>query len=110
MPGSIEDEFLCYVHRYDIDAQINPNFGEGAGPYPDPVSGCYVLKPAYRNGGERMADVIPLRQLQQCVDLVPRFGEEADVRLTQANVLDLPNTAYYLNKYFTRNLFYCLHV
>ena len=107
---TLSQEFLCYVQRYDIVNQINPEYGIGMGRYPDPATGCYMVKPGFRAHGHPMGDIIPLCQLQQMIGLVPHFGEEADKRFKKSNILDLPDTTYYVNKYFTRNLFYSLHL
>jgi len=107
----VTDQVLCYVHRYNLVSQINASWSGSntqRGPYPDPSTGCYVLKPSYRANGEIMGDVVALRQIQDYVDLVPHFGQEANPRSTKSNVMDIPNTSYYLNKYFNQNMFFSL--
>ena len=67
----------------------------------------YLLKRARRNAGEIMGDVIPLSQLRTLINLVPRFGVEADNRLTKETALEW-SSEYWLNKYFDKELFYAL--
>ena len=52
-----------------------------------------------------MGDVIPLSQLRTLINLVPRFGAEADNRLTKVTALEW-SSEYWLNKYFDKELFY----
>jgi len=59
--------------------------------------------PALRNDGAIMGDVVPLAKLRTLVDLVPRFGAEADTRLTKETALEY-SSEFWLNKYF----FLCL--
>jgi hypothetical protein len=67
----------------------------------------YLLKHAQRNTGEIMGDVIPLSQLRTLINLVPRFGAEADNQLTKETALEW-SSEYWLNKYFDKELFYAL--
>jgi hypothetical protein len=107
-PGT--DVFLCYVQRFDIIPQPNPILLASTnqkGPYPHPSTGMYLLKHAQRNTGEIMGDVIPLSQLRTLINLVPRFGVEADNQLTKETALEW-SSEYWLNKYFDKELFYAL--
>jgi hypothetical protein len=99
--------FLAYVQRFDIMPQINPLFSPRAGSYPDPVSSMYVLKRAIRAGGVLMGDVVPLGQLRAHVNLVPKFGSKADLRLTKQNSF-VYSDEFWLNKYFDKETFFAL--
>ena len=67
----------------------------------------YLLKRALRNHGAIMGDIVPLSQLRTLIDLVPRFGAEADKRLTKETALEC-GSEFWLNKYFNKELFYAL--
>lgn len=67
----------------------------------------YVLKRARRSDGTIMGGILPLCQTRALVDLVPRFGNEADRRLTKANILEY-SAEFWLNKYFDKEIFYTL--
>jgi hypothetical protein len=67
----------------------------------------HLLKRARRNAGELMGDVVPLSQIRALINLVPRFGEEADKRLTKETAVEY-SSEYWLNKYFEKELFYAL--
>jgi hypothetical protein len=54
-----------------------------------------------------MGNVIPLGQLRALLDLVPHFGAAANKRLTKEMSLEL-SLEFWLNKYFTKELFYAL--
>ena len=54
-----------------------------------------------------MGDVVPLRQIRTLLDLVPRFGEDANKQLTKETSLEL-SLEFWLNKYFEKELFYAL--
>ena len=68
----------------------------------------YVLKRAVRADKTHIGGIIPLQQTRELVDLVPRFGAEADRRFTYANSLEY-STEFWLNKYFDKELFYTLN-
>lgn len=106
-PSSSADLFLSYVQRFDIVPQPNPVAPAQRGIYPHPSTGMYLLKRARRNDGAIMGDVVPLAQLRALVNLVPRFGEEADKRLTKETALEY-SSEFWLNKYFDKELFYAL--
>jgi hypothetical protein len=94
-PGT--DLFLTYAQRFDIVPHLNP----------DPSTGMFVLKRSQRSDGTTMGDVVPLRQLRTLLDIIPRFGVEASKQLTKETSLEL-SREFWLNKYFTKELFYSL--
>jgi hypothetical protein len=67
----------------------------------------YLLKRARRSDRAIMGDVVPLDRLRALIDLVPRFGKEADKQLTRGTALER-SSEFWLNKYFDKELFYAL--
>jgi hypothetical protein len=67
----------------------------------------YILKRAKRLDGTIIGGIIPLSQIRALVDLVPRFGAQADRRLTKENSLEY-STEFFLNKYFDKEFFFAL--
>jgi hypothetical protein len=51
-----------------------------------------------------MGDIIPLAQLRTLVNLVPRFGKQANRHLAKQTVLEY-SLEFWLNKYFEKELF-----
>lgn len=97
-----------YAQHFNIVPQLRPT-GQGQpnekGPYPEPSTGMHLLKRARRTDGSIMGDIIPLAQLRTLVDLVPRFGKQANRRLAKETVLEY-SSEFWLNKYFEKELFY----
>jgi len=103
--------FLTYVRRFDIISQINATVSGSRtlkGPYPEPSSGLYLLKRSKRSTGVVMGDVLPLNQIRSLVNLTPRFGKKASRILTKENSLEFCSE-FWLNKYFTKELFLALN-
>jgi hypothetical protein len=102
--------YFVYAQRFNIIPQLPPT-GQGQsnekGPYPEPSTGMHLLKCARRTDGSIMRDIVPLAQLRTLVDLVPRFGEQANRRLAKEAVLEY-SSEFWLNKYFEKELFYAL--
>ena len=107
-PGT--DLFLIYTHHFNIVPQLPP-IGRGQsnekGPYPEPSTGMHLLKHAHRADGSIMGDIVPLAQLRTLVDLVPCFGKQANRQLMKETVLEY-SSEFWLNKYFSKKLFYAL--
>ena len=104
------DLFLTYSQRFDIVPQPNPMDQAPStrkGLYPDPSTGMYVLKRSQRSDRTIMGDVVPLGQVRTLLDLVPRFGADADKQLTKETSLEFYRE-FWLNKYFEKELFYAL--
>lgn len=101
------DRFLVYVQRFNIVSQINQGMPASAGPKPDPTTGMFVLKRAQRSDKTMMGDIVHLSQVRTPVDLIPRFGNKADPRLTKETILEY-GMDFLLNKYFDKELFYSL--
>lgn len=104
------DLFLTYAQRFDIVPQLNPMDQPSStrkGLYPDPSTGMYVLKRSQRSDRTIMGDVVPLGQVRTLLDLVPRFGADANKQLTKETSLEF-SLEFWLNKYFEKELFYAL--
>ena len=104
------DLFLTYAQRFDIVPQLIPTgqvLSTQKGLYPDPSTGMYVLKCSQRSDGMNMGDVVPLRQIRTLLDLIPRFGADANKQLTKEMSLEFC-LEFWLNKYFKKELFYAL--
>ena len=107
--------FLAYCERYEILRRPDPPssyqeltlFNAIPGRTPDYYTGCYMLRRCFRGSGQPMGDIIPVSQFRALVDVIGKFGEKADNRLTMQT-----STSYceelYLNKYFTPELFFTL--
>ena len=54
-----------------------------------------------------MGDVVSLGQVRTLLDLVPRFGADANKQLTKETSLEF-SLEFWLNKYFKKELFYAL--
>jgi hypothetical protein len=64
-----------------------------------------MLKRALRGDGSRIGDIVPLSRLRIPVELIPRFGKNADLRLTRYNSLEY-SSEFYLNKYSDKEILY----
>ena len=71
----------------------------------DPVTGMYVVKRSSRSNGDRIGDIVPLSQTRIAAPLVPRYGLQADPKLTSRNSLEF-STEFYLNSFFDKELYY----
>jgi hypothetical protein len=67
----------------------------------------FVLKHDLRQDGSIVGDIIPLSQLRALVELTPVFGEKADCRVAKELSLEY-SMNFWLNKYFTKELYYAL--
>jgi hypothetical protein len=100
--------FLAYVQRLKIIPQnLNTTLPSPRGAYPDPVTGMYVLKHSHCSDRSQMGDVIPLTNLRAPADVIPRFHQKADTRLTKGSSLEYSQD-FFLNKFFDPELFYVL--
>jgi hypothetical protein len=103
----VTSRFLAYVRRYDVVPQQGPSNPAQHGIYPEPNTGLFLLKRARRSSGDVSADIVPLDQLRSPVDVAPRFGEKANPQLTNTSSMAFA-TEFWLNKYFTKELYYSL--
>lgn len=103
--GQSPNQFLTYVHRFDI---IPPNSPAPGSNQRDRHSRLYALRRATRSDKSYLGDVIPLNCVRSPVQLVPRFGRAADARLTLQTALEC-STEFWLNHYETKELYWSLH-
>ena len=96
------DSFISYVQRFDVVPQL------ASGLAPDPVSEMYALKRSTRSDGTRMGDVVPVAQFRVPIPLDPRFGQEANSRLSKETSPKYTNE-FWLNKYFDKDIYYAFH-
>lgn len=100
------EKFFAYVERFDIVPQ-STGVSSTRAAVPDPVSGMYLLKCAYRADGCRFGDIIPLAQLRGPIELLPSFGKAADTCLTMQNSLEY-SKEFLLNRYSDKEVFWAL--
>ena len=55
--------------------------------------------------GSRLGDIVPLLQAWIPAPVVPRFGVQADLKLSSRNSLEY-STEFYLNSFFDKELYY----
>ena len=67
----------------------------------------HVLKCAIQNNGTRVREVIPLCYIRSPAHIIPRFGKEANPRLTVHTSYELSNE-FWLNKYWNKEFYYAL--
>lgn len=95
--------YLLYAQRFDIIPQPTTTPPTRA-MIPDPTTGLYVFKRALRTDKTRIGDIIPLSHCRMPIQLVPRFGTKADVRLTSKNSMEW-SREFFLNAYFDKDIF-----
>ena len=64
----------------------------------------YILRQAHRSDGSPMGAIIPLYHLRQPIQLIPKFGENADPTLTSRTSFNVSHD-FYLNHYFDKEDF-----
>jgi hypothetical protein len=63
-----------------------------------------MLKRALRTDGSRIGGILPLSHCRMPVQLVPRFGTKADLRLTSKSSMEW-SREFFLNCYFDKNIY-----
>ncbi|KAF9455364.1 hypothetical protein BDZ94DRAFT_1316309 [Collybia nuda] len=58
------EHFLAYAQQFNIVSQTNRGMPASAGPHPDPVTGMFVLKRAWRSDKTMIGNIIHLSQKQ----------------------------------------------
>ena len=104
---NISDIFLTYAQRFDVVPQLNPKYSACAGSFLESATSMFALKQAVRAGGAPLGDIISVSQLHALVDLIPRFGAQADPHLTKQMSFAY-STEFWLNKYFNKQMYYAL--
>lgn len=97
--------FLAYAERFDVIPQTTHLGSTTRARCPDPVTGMYVMKRSSRSDGTRMGGVVPLSQIQIAAPLIPKYGPQADPKLTSRNSLEF-STEFFLNHFFDKELYY----
>ena len=95
--------YLVYVQHFDIIPQTTTTPPTHAA-VPDPITGLYVFKRALRTDESRIGGIMPLSHCRIPVQLVPRFGPKADIRLTSKNSMEW-SREFFLNAYFDKDIF-----
>ena len=95
--------YLAYVERFDIVPQADLPRGQRL--VPDLIWGMYVLRRARRSDGSPMGAVVPLYHLHHPIQLIPKFGANANRTLTSHSSFDA-STNFYLNHYFDKEDFF----
>lgn len=101
---------LIYAQRFTVVPQVNEAISgskTARGPYPEPTTSLYVVRRAERTNGNPVGDVVPLHQVRAPLDLVPKFGKQADPHVTKETSLHCYQE-FYINKYHTKELFWAL--
>ena len=96
--------YLIYAERFDIIPQSATITTSARTVAPDPITGLYILKRALRSDQTRIGGMVPLYHCRMPVQLVPRFGLEADNRLTYTTSME-KSREFFLNGYFDKNIF-----
>ncbi|KAG6373942.1 hypothetical protein JVT61DRAFT_6105 [Boletus reticuloceps] len=89
------NRYLTYMQPFDIQ-------NNGA---VDPTTHMHILKHKFRSAGIVKGDILPLDHICSYVHIVPKFGKQANSRLTSFNSLHFADT-FYLNHYFDKDFFY----
>ena len=95
--------YLVYAQRFDIIPQLTATPPTRAA-IPDPITGSYVFKRAFRTDRSRIGDIIPLSHCRMPIQLVPRFGAKADTRLTSKNSMEW-SKEFFLNQYLDKDIY-----
>jgi hypothetical protein len=97
--------FLTYAERFEIIPQPTHLGSTVRTRCPDPVTRMYVMKRSSRSNGTRMGGVVPLSQIRIAAPVIPRYGPQADPKLTSRNSLEF-STEFLLNNFFDKELYY----
>jgi hypothetical protein len=103
------DSSLSYVEWFNIVPQLGVSAqGNSRTIRPEPSSCMFVLKWSIRSNGNCLGDVIPVTHIWSPVQLVLRFGHEADPCLIMETSPEY-STKFWLNKYKTKEMFGALY-
>ena len=97
--------YLVYAERFEPISQPTSYESTSRAVCPDPVTGLYVMKRSTRADKSCLGDVVPLLQGRIPAPMVPRYGVQADPKLTSRNSLEY-STEFYLNSFFDKELYY----
>lgn len=99
--------YLIYVEWFDIIPQPTHLRSTSRTHCPNPVTGMYVVKRSSQSNGTHMGDVVPLSQIWSATPLIPRYGPQADPKLTSQNSMEF-SMEFFLNKFFDKDLYYMI--
>ncbi|KAF8834985.1 hypothetical protein BDN67DRAFT_913818 [Paxillus ammoniavirescens] len=85
------DCFLVYVKRFDFVPQPD-------GGYLDKDTQLFMIRHIIRSNGRTLGDIIPLSQIRELVNIVPRFGARAESQFTKSSSAHY-STTFFLNNY-----------
>jgi hypothetical protein len=74
---------------------------------PEPGIDMFSVHRHFRSNGTRMGDVLPLQNIQQIVQLIPKFGAVADPAFTMNNSAEI-GREYYLNNFADKETFHAI--
>jgi hypothetical protein len=74
---------------------------------PEPGIDMFSVHRHFRSNGVRMGDVFPLLNIQQMVQLVPRFGAVANPAFTKDNSMEI-GQEYLLNNFDDKETFHVI--
>ena len=94
---------MAYIQPFEFVSSGGARRGQ-----PDPASGMHSLKRSLDADGTRVGYIVPLLHLVSPVQLIPKFGEQADARLTMQTCLEY-STEFWLNKYEEKEVFWAIH-
>ena len=94
--------YLVYAQRFDIIPQLSAASTRAA--IPDPNTGLYIFKRAFRTDHTRIGGIIPLAHCHMPVQLVPRFGVRADTSLKPTTSMER-SREFFLNGNFDKDIF-----
>lgn len=98
------DFHYAYVEYFDFTSRDSNGVPKTEADYD-----MFLVKRARpRSNNVPKGDVILLSDLWQPVELVPKFGNEADRLLTPRNVLTKPN-AWYLNNFWNKHCYQTIY-
>lgn len=67
----------------------------------------FVVTRHLRSSHVRMGDIIHLQNVQQAIQLVPKFGRFADTKLTKDNSMEIGKD-FYVNSYASKDTFHAI--
>jgi hypothetical protein len=99
---------LFYGERFQYSPQHILTTLDGGQVYvPEPGIDMFVVSRHLRSNGLRMGDIVEIQNVQQVVQLVPKFGKYADAALTKDNSIEI-GREYYINSFADKETFHAI--